>query len=170
MRQTLETSCPVHAAALTSKSLLTISPTSSESRYNICMHKKSILNTKKKDSQVLRKKKKGDSKMKKTRCYKSSVHTVRKKRHPDTNFRFPDLNFAIPLMSLSTTSLHQLYPLISSVIEMEWKALTHNFGLDVVHKKVLIANISQTFNHLSSIEFFPSPDNHFSTSTNDGAL
>jgi len=57
MRQTLETSCPVHAAALTSKSLLTISPTSSESRYNICMHKKSILNTKKKDSQVLRKKK-----------------------------------------------------------------------------------------------------------------
>ena len=47
MRQTLETSCPVHAAALTSKSLLTISPTSSESRYNICVHKKSILNTKK---------------------------------------------------------------------------------------------------------------------------
>ena len=108
--------------------------------------------------------------MEKTRCYKSSIHTVRKKRHPDTNFRFPDLNFAIPLMSLSTTSLHQLYPLISSVIEMEWKALTHNFGLDVGHKKVLIANISQTFNHLSSIEFFPSPDNHFSTSTNDGAL
>ena len=108
--------------------------------------------------------------MEKTRCYKSSIHTVRKKRHPDTNFRFPDLNFAIPLMSLSTISLHQLYPLISLVIEMEWKALTHNFGLDVGQKKVLIANISQTFNHLSSIEFFPSPDNHFSTSTNDGAL
>jgi len=48
MRQTLETSCPVHAAALTSKSLLTISPTSSESRYYICMHKKEHIEHQKK--------------------------------------------------------------------------------------------------------------------------
>ena len=48
MRQTLETSCPLHAAALTSKSLLTISPTSSESRYNICMHKKEHIEHQKK--------------------------------------------------------------------------------------------------------------------------
>ena len=122
--------------------------------------KKSILITKKGAENV----------EKKIGHYKSSVHTVRKKRHPDTNFRFPALNFAIPLISLSTTSLHQLYPLISFVIAIEWKARTHNFGLDVGHRKVLIANISQTFNHLSSVDFFPSPDNHLSTSTNVGAL
>ena len=122
--------------------------------------KKSILITKKGAENV----------KKKTGHYKSSVHTVRKKRHPDTNFCFPALDFAIPLISLSTTSLHQLYPLISFVIAIEWKARTHNFGLHVGHRKVLIANISQTFNHLSSVDFFPSPDNHLSTSTNVGAL
>jgi len=122
--------------------------------------KKSILITKKGAENV----------EKKIGHYKSSVHTVRKKRHPDTNFRFPALNFAIPLISLSTTSLHQLYPLISFVIAIEWKARTHNFDFDVGHRKVLIANISQTFNHLSSVDFFPSPDNYLSTSTNVGAL
>ena len=109
-------------------------------------------------------------KKRKESCNKFSIHTLWKKRQPDIDFRFPSLNSAIPLMNMSTTSLHQLYLWIFLVIAIEWKSRTHNFVLDVGNKRVLMANTSQNFNHLSSIEFFPLPDNHFSVSMNVGAF
>ena len=41
------------------------------------------------------------------------------------------------------------------MIAIEWEARMHNFVLDVGHKREQMANISQTFNHLSSADFFP---------------
>jgi hypothetical protein len=47
--------------------------------------------------------------------------------------------------------------------------LTHNLVLDVGHKRVLMANMSQYCSHLSDKLPFPSSNNQFSTSVKLGA-